>query len=128
MTDSQSKEQFSWFNRNSWAVVQKYGELYPDSYLPLIAKCNFLFFTILGAAFTMNHLWKEARLTHYQPEKSMPKPSSVTIHPARNILGSVGVPGDKSIPCGRTVALAEFLTRSRLRQHSGVRSRVGLQG
>jgi hypothetical protein len=52
------KEQFSWFNRNSWAVVQKYGELYPNSYLPLIAKCNFLFFTILGAAFTMNHLWK----------------------------------------------------------------------
>jgi hypothetical protein len=52
------EEQFSWFVRNSWPVVQKYGELYPDSYLPLIVKCNFLLVTILGAAFVVNHLWK----------------------------------------------------------------------
>jgi len=52
------KEQFSWWSRNSWAVARKYGELYPDSYLPLIAKCSFLFCTALGAAFMVSTLWK----------------------------------------------------------------------
>ena len=60
---------------------------------------------------------------------------SVTIHPARNILGSLGVPGDKSIShrYAMLAALAsgrsrfrEFLARRRLRQHSGMRARAGL--
>jgi 3-phosphoshikimate 1-carboxyvinyltransferase len=60
----------------------------------------------------------EARLTHYQPEKSMPKPSSVTIHPARNILGSIGVPGDKSISHRYAMLAALAAGRSRLQNFS----------
>jgi hypothetical protein len=52
------KEQFSWWSRNSWAVARKYGELHPDSHLPLIAQCSFLLCTALGAAFMVSTLWK----------------------------------------------------------------------
>lgn len=63
------KEQFSWWVRNSWAVARKYGELYPDSSLPLIAKCNFLFCALLGAAFVMNSLWKSSKPTTKSPDQ-----------------------------------------------------------
>ncbi len=50
--------------------------------------------------------------------KPMPDAKSVTIHPARNILGSVGVPGDKSISHRYAMLAAIATGRSRFQNFS----------
>jgi hypothetical protein len=42
-----SEEQFSWWSRSYWKVERKYGEIYPDSYLPPIARVSFWLFVAM---------------------------------------------------------------------------------
>ncbi len=50
------EERFSWWNRDFWKVARKYGELYPDSYLPLIDKCSFCLCLALLATLVISSL------------------------------------------------------------------------
>jgi len=38
------EEQFAWWERNSWGVVDKYEELFPHSYLPLVWRGSLFLF------------------------------------------------------------------------------------
>ena len=69
--------------------------------------------------------------------RTMAEPKSVVIRPARNILGSLRVPGDKSIShryamlaalADGPLAFRQLCSRRRLRQHAGMRARAGLRG
>ena len=44
-------DRFSWWNRDAWTVARRYQEFYPESFLPLVSLCAFLFSMAFGLTF-----------------------------------------------------------------------------